>query len=121
MSISGSQRVEVVPAVRRARKRNSIGDHALGEQFHGRLGRFCHGAGAVQTAVIARPRPGKAFDAFAQPKPGIFLELTDVLLDHDRDEKFHRLETDAVHLRRGRRFSCRAPRGSAARRGEWCR
>ena len=61
---------------------------------------FFHGAGAVQSAVITQPRVAEAFGSLAHPIPRIFLELADVFLDHDRDEKFHRLEADAIHLRR---------------------
>jgi len=63
--------------------------------------------GTVQAAVIAQARAMESFNAFAQPDPGIFLMLADVLFDHDRDEKFHRLEADAVHLRRDRQHRCR--------------
>jgi hypothetical protein len=51
--------------------------------------------------MIAQARLAESFDALAQPNPRVFLELADVFLDHDRNEKFHRLEADAIHLRRG--------------------
>jgi hypothetical protein len=89
---------KIVPAIRRAREGDPVGNYPLGKQLERRMRQFLEGTGPVQPAMIAQPRAAKVFDAFAQPDPGIFFVLADLLLDHDRDEKLHRLETDTVHL-----------------------
>jgi len=65
------------------------------------MGQLFHCARAVQSAVIAQASVAKTLHAFTHPNPRVLLELADVFLDHDRNEKLHRFETDAVHLRRG--------------------
>ena len=105
---------EVVPAIRRASERDAIGDDALGGELQRRVRQLFKRAGAMQAAMVAQLRAAKSLDPLAYPHPGVFFVLADVFLDHDRDEKFHRLETDAVYLRRDRqhrgRFHAEGPK-----------
>src|SRR6516225_867806 len=90
--------VEIIPAVRSTGERDAIANETLGKKLHGGVGQLLHCARAMESTVISQAGLANAFDAFAHPGPRILLELAHVFLDHDRDKKFHRFETDAVHL-----------------------
>ena len=53
----------------------------------------------MHAAVVSQPGAAEVFGSLAQPDPWILFVLANVFLDHDRDEKFHRFEAHAIHLR----------------------
>ena len=94
--------LEIVPAIGSSCQGYAVGDDALDQQPHHRMGQFFEGAGAVHAAVVSQAGAAEVFGSLAQPDPWILFMLADVFLDHDRDEKFHGFEAHPVHLRRDR-------------------